>query len=118
MRNLSFTAAALLIAASAPAMAQQTQPLTLQDCIRLAESVPSSVSLARHDRDIAARDITQARAGFLPQSRLVTGFTYNSPLLYNREQFSLLPLNGIREYNAIVAVNQEFDTSGRLRAEM
>ncbi len=118
MRNLLFTAAAILVAASAPVVAQQTQPLTLQDCIRLAESVPSSVSLARQDRDIAARDVTQARAGFLPQSHLATGFIYNSPLSYNRELFSLLPLNGIREYSAIVAVNQEFDTSGRLRAEM
>jgi outer membrane protein len=118
VRNLLFTAAAILVAASAPVVAQQTQPLTLQDCIRLAESVPSSVSLARQDRDIAARDVTQARAGFLPQSHLATGFIYNSPLSYNRELFSLLPLNGIREYSAIVAVNQEFDTSGRLRAEM
>jgi outer membrane protein len=118
VRNFLFTAAAVLVAASAPVMAQQTQPLTLQDCIRLAESVPSSVSLARQDRDIAARDVTQARAGFLPQSHFATGFIYNSPLSSNRELVSMLPLNGIREYSAIVALNQEFDTSGRLRAEL
>ncbi len=79
---------------------------------------PSPVSLARQERDIAARETTQARAGFLPQSRLVNGFTYNSPLLYNREMFSFLPLNGIREYAFLFSVDQEFDTSGRLRADL
>jgi outer membrane protein TolC len=48
----------------------------------------------------------------------VNGFTYNSPLLYNREVFSFTPLNGIREYASLFSVNQEFDTSGRLRADM
>jgi outer membrane protein TolC len=84
----------------------------------MAEAVPSSLSVARQERDIAARDVTQARAGFLPQSRLITGFTYNSPLLYNREAFSFVPLNGIREYATLFSVNQELDTSGRLRADM
>lgn len=118
-KNL-MTAASLLAATVTCASAQQrpSQALTLQDCIRLAESVPSPVSVARQERDIAARDVTQARAGFLPESRLVNGFTYNSPLLYNREVFSHLPLNGIREYASLLSVNQEFDTSGRLRADM
>ncbi len=118
-KNL-LTAASLLAATVTCASAQQqpSQALTLQDCIRLAESVPSPVSVARQERDIAARDVTQARAGFLPESRLVNGFTYNSPLLYNREVFSHLPLNGIREYASLLSVNQEFDTSGRLRADM
>ncbi len=62
--------------------------------------------------------MTQARAAFLPQSSLVNGFTYNSPSLNNRETFSFLPLNGIREYASLFSVNQEFDTSGRLRADM
>jgi outer membrane protein TolC len=111
--------ASLLASAMICAVAQQpAQPLTLQDCIRLAESVPSPVSVARQERDIAARDVTQARAGFLPQSSLVNGMTYNSPLSYNREVFSHLPLNGIREYASLVSVSQEFDTSGRLRAIM
>jgi len=117
VRKLVLTSAALFATAVISLNAQQT-PLTLQDCIRLAESVPSPVSLARQERDIASRELTQARAGFLPQSRLVNGFTYNSPLLNNREVFSFLPLNGIREYSSLISVNQEFDTSGRLRADM
>jgi outer membrane protein TolC len=108
--------AAAVICASA--QQQPSQALTLQDCIRMAESVPSPVSVARQQRDIAARDATQARAGFLPDSRLVNGLTYNSPLLYNREVFSHLPLNGIREYASLISLNQELDVSGRLRADM
>lgn len=118
MRHILMTAS--LLAALAPCAPAQppSQTLTLPDCIRLAESVPSPVSIARQERDIAARDVTQARSGFLPQSRLINGFTYNSPLLYNREAFSFIPLNGIREYATLFSVNQEFDTSGRLRADM
>ncbi len=92
-------------------------PLSLEDCLRLAESAPSRVTVARQERDIAMRDVAQARTGFLPQSRLMNGIIYNSPLLYNREAFSFLPLNGIREYSSLVTVNQELDVSGRLRAE-
>jgi outer membrane protein len=84
----------------------------------MAESAPSSVSIARQELDIAAREISRTRAGYLPQSLLMNGFTYNSPLLYNSEVPSHLPLNGIREYASLFSVNQEFDTSGRLHAEM
>ena len=119
MRHFVMTAASLLAATVTCAPAQQPSPaLTLQDCIRLAESVPSLVSVARQERDIAAREVAQARAGFLPQSRLVNGFIYNSPLLNNRGTFSFIPLNAIREYGSLASVNQEFDTSGRLRADM
>jgi|WetSurMetagenome_2_1015567.scaffolds.fasta_scaffold35989_2 outer membrane protein len=97
---------------------QASQVLTLQDCIRLAGSAPSPVSIARKEHEIAAREISRVRAGFLPQSQLASGFTYNSPLLYNRELNSLLPLNGIQEYTFLFNVSQEFDTSGRLRTEM
>lgn len=117
MRTLMLKLVALMGAAAAGAVAQSPAgPLTLQDCIRLAESAPSSVTVARQERDIAARDTVQARAELLPQSRLLNGIIYNSPLLYNREVFSFLPLNGIREYSSLLTVNQEIDTSGRLRA--
>lgn len=102
----------------ADAQPRTTQPLTLQDCIRLAESAPSAVSVARQEREIAVRGVTQARAGFLPQSQWANGFIYNSPLLYDRQTFSFIPSNGIREYASLITINQEFDTSGRLRADM
>jgi outer membrane protein len=119
VRNLLYLAANLLAAAVISAEPPQpAEALTLQDCIRLAEAAPSAVTIARQERDIAARDLSQARAGFLPQSRLVNGFTYNSPLLYNRQAFSFIPLNGIRESASLFTVTQELDTSGRLRADL
>jgi len=93
-------------------------PLTLGDCVRLAEQAPSTVRLAAQEREIASRGITQARAAFLPQARLSNGVIYNSPLLDNRQMFSFIPLNGIREYSSLVTIGQDFDTSGRLRAEL
>jgi outer membrane protein len=119
VRNVFSIVASLFVTTVMCAFAQQAaQVLTLQDCIRLAESAPSAVSIARQEHEIAAREISRARAGLLPQSQLVTGVTYNSPLPYNRELNSLLPLNGIQEYAFLFNVSQEFDTSGRLRAEM
>lgn len=112
---------ALAIAAAlAPALRSQPAgaSLTLEDCLRLAESAPSAVTLAQLEREIAARDVSQAKAAFLPQSRLVSGFTYNSPLLHDRHTVSFLPLNGIREYSSLATVTQELDASGRLRAEL
>lgn len=98
--------------------AQQPEPpLTLQDCIRKALEVPSQVSLARQERDIADRGRVQARAGFLPQSAVNLGYTYNSPNLLDRSIFSFVARNGIREFVALSSIFQEIDTSGRLRAD-
>lgn len=92
------------------------QELTLADCIRLAEGAPSQVSLARQDRDIANREITQARAGFLPSTQINSGYIYNSPLTGGAGSF--IALNGPREYVTQAIIAQELDTSGRLRADL
>lgn len=120
MHHFFLFSAAGLLAAGAMGLPAQSSPqvLSLQDCIRLAEAAPSAVSVARQEREIVARETAQARAGFLPQSRLVNGITYNSPLLNSRNTVSFLPLNGIREYSSLFSVTQELDTSGRLRADM
>jgi outer membrane protein len=90
------------------------QELTLANCVRLAEGVPSQVSLARQDRDIASRDITQARAGFLPSTQIIGGYIYNS----GGAAGSFINLNGPHEYITQATIAQEFDTSGRLRADL
>jgi len=92
------------------------QLLTLNDCIRLARSVPSIWSVAQKEREIAGYGLTQARSGFLPQLRWGSGITYNSPLLNNRSEFSFVALNGIREYTSQFVAVEELDTSGRLRS--
>src|SRR5580704_13265654 len=95
--------------------AAQQAPLTLDDCQRLALAAPSALSLARQEREIATRGITQARAGFLPYSQVSSAFDYNSPAAGAP---SFVAANGVHEYVAQVAITQEFDTSGRLRSDL
>lgn len=106
----------LLMGGGGPVLAQEA-PLTLEECIRRALSVASSVSVARKEREIADRRILQARASFLPQSTVQAGHTYNSPSRLDRGTFSFVALNGIREFIALGQLFEEIDTSGRLRAE-
>ena len=95
-----------------------SKPLTLDDCVRLAEAAQSSVTIAKQQAEIARYGITAAVAGFLPQAAVNTAFNYNSPLPRNREEFSFVSANGIREYVGVGAVNLDIDTSGRLRAQL
>lgn len=101
------------------AKAQNASPvLTLDECIRRALAVPSSVSVARLDREIADRDRSIARAGFLPQVAATLGAIYTSPSRVNPDTFSFIPQNAIREYVGLGHIFQEIDTSGRLRADL
>ena len=111
--SLGGLAAPLLLCATL-----QAQPLSLDDCLKLALAAPSSVSLARQENEIARQGVTQARAGFLPQTHVTSGFVYNSPQRDDRSTFSFIPLNAVREYVGLFSAGQEFDTSGRLRAEL
>jgi outer membrane protein len=112
-------AVACVVVCSVGIAAQSTaQPLTLQDCLRLAEGTPNAITLAQQERAIADRDLLIARAGMLPQSEVQHSFIYNSPSKNNRAEISFIPLNAIREYALLGTVTQEFDTSGRMRAEM
>jgi outer membrane protein len=116
MRDQSvFNVVFLLVAAcgAAPLKAQPSapapHPLTLADCIRLAEEAQSSASIARQELDIAGYAIRQARGAFLPQVQLGSGFTYNS-------SGKFVALNGVREYSSLFAASLQIDTAGKLRA--
>jgi outer membrane protein TolC len=102
---------------SLPVHSQSTPPqLTLDDCVSLALSAPSSVVLARQQSDIANFGLKEAKAAFLPQAQFNSGFVYNSPLAGNSAIQSFLPLNGVREYAFMLGTSEELDLSGRLRA--
>src|SRR5512144_2102082 len=101
---------------SAAALTAQNQgPLTLEDCIRLADSAQSTAAIARQQVEIARHGLVIAKAGFLPQASLGGGFTYNSPA---NGEFSFIALNGVHEYTTMGNVALEVDTSGRLRAQV
>ena len=113
---MQVVAAVVALAASAAGQAASSPPLTLDECIRLAEGAQSNVSIARQQAEIARYGLTQARAGFLPQVHFGGGFTYNSPLAGSPDSFSFVALNGLREYSSLFSTALELDTSGRLRA--
>lgn len=89
------------------------QPLTIADCLRLANAAPNAVNLARQEARIAALGITVARATFLPHAGLTGGAIYNSPRPGGQ---AFISLNGSREYITQAGIGVELDTSGRLRA--
>ena len=109
---------AVLIAASAVSLCQETQPqvLTLDDCVRLALEAPSSVHAVDRGQSIAREQQTAARAEMLPQFGVSAGYVYNSPLTNGPNPFSFVALNGIREYLATADARWAVDLSGRLRA--
>ncbi|MCB9383524.1 MAG: TolC family protein [Bryobacterales bacterium] len=100
------------------ALAQQTSPLTLEDCVRLALEAPSQVQTAELEESIASERQTAARAELLPQFGVSSGYVYNSPVANGPNPFSFVALNGVREYLATADTNWSLDLSGRLRAGM
>ncbi|MCC6341850.1 MAG: TolC family protein [Bryobacterales bacterium] len=98
------------------AAAQQQAPLSLDDCVRLAMAAQSAASLARQEGEIARLGLAQAKAAFLPQGRILSGYTYNTPSRTDPGVQTFVALNGSREYIGLATIGAELDTSGRLRA--
>ena len=118
LRKLSYGIAFSVTLCASAAAQSSTTPLTLAECIRLAESAPNAISVAEQESQIAERDITRARAGFMPQMEIQNGFVYSSPRLDDPSTFGFISLNGIRQYTNLWTITQEVDASGRLRAEL
>ncbi|MEO8025481.1 MAG: TolC family protein [Bryobacteraceae bacterium] len=107
------------VAFAARALAQDPgQSLTLEECVRKALAVPSAVTVARLDREIADKDHAIARAGYLPQASASFGAIYSSPSQLDSQNAALIPANAVREYIGLGKIFQEIDTSGRIRAEV
>ncbi|MBI2685558.1 MAG: TolC family protein [Acidobacteria bacterium] len=102
-----------LIPFAASVFGQQSKPLTLADCIRLANAAPNAVILARQEARIAALGVTATRSAFLPHAGLTAGAIYNSP---RADRQAFVSFNGSHEYITLAGVALELDTSGRLRA--
>ena len=110
---------AIFLAASPPLVfAQAAKPLSLDDCIRLAQSVPSAATLARQESEIAGLGVKQAQGALLPQSQFDAAYTYNSVLRSGSPLQSYVALNGVREYQFLLTASQEIDFSGRRRADV
>jgi outer membrane protein TolC len=108
--------------ANAQVAAPSPAPLTLDEVLRLANTQASSFQTALLNERIAAEDVQQARAAFLPKVSTPLSYIYTSPALglppgEPRIQ-SFIANNSIGEYEALVNVSGDFDLAGRLRATL
>ena len=101
---------------------QNPNPLTLDEALRLANVQASSFQQAGLNERIAAEDVKQALAAFLPRVSAPLSYIYTSPALglppgTPRTQ-SFIANNAISEYQAVVNVAGDLDIAGRLRATL
>lgn len=105
-----------------PAAGQATGQLPLEDVLRLANAQVSGLKQAQLNERIAAEDVRQAQAAFLPKVTTPVDYIYTSPAFglaagEPRTQ-SFIANNAISEYQALVNVAGDVDISGRLRASL
>jgi len=97
-------------------------PLSFDEALRLANAQASSFQQAGLNEKIAAEDVRQAQAAFLPKVSAPLSYIYTSPALglkpgEPRVQ-SFIASNAIGEYEALVNVAGDFDIAGKLRATL
>ncbi|HEV7860492.1 MAG TPA: TolC family protein [Pyrinomonadaceae bacterium] len=101
---------------------QAASPLSLDEALRLAGAQASAFQQAGLNERIAAEDVRQAQAAFLPRVTAPLDYIYTSPAFglpsgQPRVQ-SFIANNAIGEYQALVSVNGDIDIAGKLRATL
>jgi outer membrane protein TolC len=96
--------------------------LTLDDALRLANAQSSAFQQAGFNEQIAAEDLKQAKAAFLPRVTAPLSYLYTSPALGlppgTPRAPSFIANNAISEYQAYLNVAGDLDVAGRLRATL
>jgi outer membrane protein len=100
----------------------QANPLTLDQALRLANAQASTYQGAILNERVAAEDVRQAQAAFLPKISAPLNYIYTSPAIglppgEPRTQ-SFIANNAISEYEALANVTGDFDVAGKLRATL
>ncbi len=97
-------------------------PLILAEALRLANGVASSFQQATLNEQLAAEDVKQAKAAYLPKVSAPLSYLYTSPALGlppgSPRVPSFLANNAISEYQAYLNVAGDIDIAGRLRATL
>jgi len=103
-----------------PAPTVTTPPISLDEALRLANLQVSTFQAANLNEQIAAEDLRQAQAAFLPKISAPLSYTYTSPALGlppgEPRGPSFVSADGIGVYDALLNVSGDFDIAGRLRA--
>jgi outer membrane protein len=97
-------------------------PLTLDEALRLANAEVSTYQGAVLNERIAAEDVKQAQAAFLPKVSAPLTYIYTTPALGlppgEPRGPSFISSDGIGVYDAFVNVSGDFDIAGRLRGTL
>jgi outer membrane protein TolC len=111
--------------ASAQQPGASANRLARDEAVRLALIQASTFEQGKLAELIAAEDVRQARAAFLPRIAVPSTVTYNSPMVgpvapgtAGADRFSYLASNAVAEYLSLVSATGEIDVGGRLRATL
>jgi outer membrane protein TolC len=104
------------------AVNQGVAPITLDDALRLASAQASAFQQAGINEQIAAEDVRQARAAFLPRITAPVDYLYTSPAFGlspgSPRVPSFIANNAISEHQAYINLAGDLDIAGRLRATL
>lgn len=102
--------------------ATSIKPLTREEAVALAIAQASTFQQARLAELIAAEDVKQAKAAFLPKASIPSSVIYNSPTINGPnargDPFSFISANAVTEYQPLAGVAGELDLAGGLRATL
>ena len=119
--------AVLLVLVCAASQAQTPSPsltpqLSLDEALRLANAQASTFQTSLLNERVAAEDVRQAQAAFLPKVSTPLSYIYTSPALGlppgEPRGPSFVTSDGIGVYDGLVNVSGDFDIAGRLRATL
>jgi outer membrane protein TolC len=99
-----------------------SNPLTLDEALRLANVQASTFQSAILNERIAAEDVRQAQAAFLPKVGAPLSYIYTTPALGlppgEPRAPSFIASDAIGVYEALVNVSGDLDIAGKLRATL
>jgi len=105
-----------------PSPTPQTPSLSLDEALRLANAQASTFQSALLNERVAAEDVRQAQAAFLPKVSAPLSYIYTSPALGlppgEPRGPSFVTSDGIGVYEGLVNVSGDFDIAGRLRSTL
>src|SRR3954471_1527363 len=108
--------------APANSLTQDVTVITLDEALRLATTQASLYQSAVLNERIAAEDVRQAQAAFLPKVSAPLSYIYTSPALGlppgEPRAPSFIANNAISEYEALLNVSGDLDLAGKLRATL
>jgi outer membrane protein len=106
----------------APNVVTNQTSVTLEEALRLADTQASTYQAAILNERIAAEDVKQARAAFLPKVSAPLGYIYTSPAQGlppgEPRAPSFIASDAIGAYEALANVSGDFDIAGKLRATL